>query len=54
MTGTPINKEAGEIYSPASIGKAYYEAMGIIPLAKKQPDFPQDVLGYAMASYYWR
>lgn len=48
----PINLEAGKAYSPASIGKAYYEAMGIKPFLEKQPDFPREYLGYAMAAYY--
>lgn len=44
--------EAGKAYSPATIGKAYYRAMGIKPLSEIQPDFPPEVLGYAMAAYY--
>lgn len=44
--------EAGRAYSPASIGKAYYNAMGIKPLSEIQPDFSNEVLGFAMASYY--
>ncbi len=44
--------EAGKIYSPATMGKAYYRAMGIKPLSEIQPDFPPEVLGYAMAAYY--
>lgn len=43
---------AGKAFSPATIGKAYYKAMNIKPLKDKQPDFPKDILGYAMASYY--
>jgi len=45
-------KEAGRIYSPAGMGKAYYECMNIQPLSVVQPDFPKVVLGYAMVSYY--
>ncbi|MEM3442261.1 MAG: DNA polymerase [Candidatus Bathyarchaeia archaeon] len=48
----PITLEAGKAYSPASIGKAYYKAMGIKPFHEKQPDFPKEILGYAMAAYY--
>lgn len=38
--------------SPASIAKAYYRAMGITPRLKAQPDFPPEILGYAMSAYY--
>jgi hypothetical protein len=48
----PIDLEAGKAYSPASIGKAYYRAMGIKPLEEKQPDFSSQIIGYAMAAYY--
>lgn len=48
----PIELEPGFAYSPATIGKAYYKAMGIKPLSEIQPDFPKEVLGHAMASYY--
>jgi len=47
-----IDLEAGKAYSPASIGKANYSAMGIKPWAEKQPDFPSEIIGYAMAAYY--
>ncbi|SFH40376.1 hypothetical protein SAMN05660649_05085 [Desulfotomaculum arcticum] len=43
---------AGKAFSPATIGKAYYKVMNIKPLKDKQPDFPKDILGFAMASYY--
>jgi len=48
----PIDLEPTKAYSPASIGKAYLRAMGIRPIPDRQPDFPKDVLGYAMAAYY--
>lgn len=48
----PVELEPGKAYSPASIGKAYFRAMGIKPLVEKQPDFPQEILGYAMQAYY--
>lgn len=41
-----------EIYSEASIGKGYLRAMGIAPWRVLQPDFPPDLLGKIMASYY--
>ena len=48
----PIDLLPTKAFSPASIGKAYLKAMGIDSLIKKQPDFPKEVLGQAMASYY--
>jgi hypothetical protein len=48
----PISLQATKAYSPASIGKAYLSAMRIKPILKRQPDFPVEVLGYAMNAYY--
>jgi hypothetical protein len=48
----PIALPPSKAFSPASIGKAYLRAMGIRPILERQPDFPQDVLGWAMAAYY--
>jgi hypothetical protein len=48
----PIALPLWQAYSPASVGKAYLRAMGIRPVLARQPDFPKDVLGYAMAAYY--
>ena len=44
--------EIERLYSPASIGKAYFKAMGIRPFMEKNPEFPKDVLGYVMSSFY--
>ncbi len=41
-----------KIYSPASIGKSYFRNMGLRPFLEKNPDFPKDVLGWIMATYY--
>ena len=41
-----------EIYSEASIGKGYLHAMGIAPWREVQPDFPPDMLGRILSSYY--
>lgn len=41
-----------EIYSEASIGKGYLREMGIAPWRLLQPDFPPELLGKIMASYY--
>lgn len=48
----PLPLEAGKAYSPATIGKAYYKAMGIKPFKEKQLDFPNEIIGYFMAAYY--
>ncbi len=39
-------------YSSASLAKAYLREARIEPLLSRQPDFPPDVLGYAMVAYY--
>jgi hypothetical protein len=41
-----------QIYSEASLGKAYLRAMGIAPWREVQPDFPEDLMGTLMSSYY--
>ncbi len=48
----PIELAPMQAYSPASIGKAYLRAMGIAPVLERQPDFPPEVLGYAMTGFY--
>ena len=45
---SPVNK----LYSPATIGKGYLNKMGIRPFMECNSDFPKDVLGYVMSSYY--
>ncbi len=47
-----ISTSPTQVYSPATIGKAYLKEMGIKPVLKRQPDFPKEVLGYAMAAYF--
>lgn len=44
----PIN----QIYSEASIGKASLAAMGIVPWRNLQPDFPKELLGKFVSTYY--
>ena len=44
----PVNR----LYSPASIGKAYLKQMGIRPFNECNPDFPKNVLGFVMSTYY--
>lgn len=48
----PIDLQPTRAYSPASIAKGYLPAMGIQPRLTRQPDFPADVLGYAMSAFY--
>ncbi|MBT3328204.1 MAG: hypothetical protein HN396_18420, partial [Gemmatimonadales bacterium] len=48
----PIQLPVTKAYSTASIGKAHPEAMGIKPPLVKNPEFPDNVLGAAMVSYY--
>ena len=45
---TPIHK----VYSPASLGKSYLKKMGIKPFFEKNPDFPPEILGYVMSTYF--
>jgi hypothetical protein len=47
----PIALPLWRAYSPASIGKAYLEAMGIRPVLERQPDFPKSLLGHSMVGY---
>jgi hypothetical protein len=39
-------------FSPASLGKAYLRKIGIQSFSEKNPDFPPDILGYLMTTYY--
>src|SRR3712207_3248993 len=41
-----------QIYSEASIGKAYKKKLGVVPFLQQHPDFSKDVLGKAMSTYY--
>jgi hypothetical protein len=40
----PISLQPTKAYSPASIGKANLEAMGIRPILGRQPDFRRNIL----------
>jgi hypothetical protein len=48
LVETSINK----ILSEASLGKAYFQKMGIRPLREVQPDFPDRLTGIATSAYY--
>lgn len=41
-----------QIYSTASMTKAYLTSMGILPPMQKNPDFPKEVLGACMEAFY--
>ncbi len=48
LSDTPVHK----IYSEASLGKAYLKQMGIKAWRELQPDFPPEMLGIIMSTYY--
>jgi hypothetical protein len=41
-----------DLYSEASLGKAYLRQMNIKPWRKVQPDFPPKLIGHILSSYY--
>src|SRR5271169_441969 len=48
----PVALPPDRAYSPASIGKAYLRAMGIVEPMRKFKDIPPKIHGIAMAAYY--
>jgi hypothetical protein len=48
----PINLQPTKAYSPASIGKAYLRAMGIVPILERQPNFPLCYVGFAQTAFF--
>jgi hypothetical protein len=48
----PIDLQATKAFSPASIGKAYLQVMGIRPILERQPDFDRAALGWSMAAFF--
>jgi hypothetical protein len=48
----PVPLQVTKAYSPASIGKAYLEAMGIVPILARMPNFPKRYLGYAESAFF--
>ena len=48
----PINLQPTKACSPASIGKAYLRAMGILPILERQPDFPLSNVGFAQTAFF--
>lgn len=47
-----LNKDPHRLYSPASIGKAILDKIGVKPFDEKNPSFPIEVKGYLMSAYY--
>ncbi|NDF30432.1 MAG: hypothetical protein EB150_09620, partial [Nitrososphaeria archaeon] len=47
-----IPKQEHNLLSPASIGKAYLEKIGIKPFLEQNPQFSKELLGYVMSTYY--
>jgi len=41
-----------ELYSEASLGKAYLQEMGVQPWTEAQPDFPPEIIGQIMSAYF--
>ena len=48
----PIDLQATKAFSPASVGKAYLETMGIRPILERQPDFDRAALGWSMSAFF--
>jgi hypothetical protein len=48
----PVGIAPERAYSPAAMAKAYLDAMGLEPILDRQPEFPRDVLGYAMSAFH--
>ncbi len=48
----PIELQVTKAYSPASIGKAYLQAMGVTPIMARMPDFPKRYCGYAQSAFF--
>ena len=46
------SKDANKLYSPASIGKAYLDRIGIKSFFEKNRNFSREILGYIMMTYY--
>jgi hypothetical protein len=51
-TTHPIDLEPTAAYSPASVAKSYLRRIGSRPRLIAQPDFPSEILGYAMSAFY--
>jgi transcriptional regulator with XRE-family HTH domain len=47
-----ISKPVWNVFSPASLGKGFYDDMGVPHFMEAHPDFPPSVLGICMVSFY--
>ncbi len=47
-----VKKPMWNIYSEASLGKAYLDELGVPRFQESHPDFPLEVIAYSMAAYY--
>jgi len=43
---------AFDLYSEASLGKAYLKTMSVTPWRKLQPEFPPQLIGHILSAYY--
>jgi hypothetical protein len=48
----PIALDPWQAYSPASIAKAYFDAMGLRPPREQFRKIPPELIGYAMSGFY--
>lgn len=48
----PVALPAERAISPAAIGKALLQAMGVPPVLERFPEFPDEVCGWAMAAFF--
>jgi hypothetical protein len=48
----PIELQVTKAYSPASIGKAYLQAMGVTPIMTRMPDFPKRYCGFSESAFF--
>ena len=48
----PIDLEPSKAFSPASVGKAYLRALGVLPVLRRQPRFKKRFLAMAMEAFY--
>jgi hypothetical protein len=47
-----LDKDLGQLYSPASIGKANLEKIGVRSFFEKNPDFSKHVMGKILSAYF--
>lgn len=47
-----LDKHESQLYSPASLGKSYLNQINVMPFLKQNPNFPREILGHIMMTYY--